>query len=138
MTNWILIVLCILCWSVWPLMMKFALSSISPIMIQVVIAYVYSMFAPAMFLYMKATGIAVEWSTKGIIYATIACTLSAAASLSFSTVIQRVPVNIVGSFTAIYPVITFLLSVIFLGESVTIMKFMGIMTIAVGIVLLSL
>lgn len=137
MPTWILICTCVLCWAIWPLVLKSASRNISPLMIQIIIAYVHSMFAPAMFLYLKASGVVADWNAKGMFFAAVACVLTTIASLSFSTAIQKAPVHIVMSFTAMYPAVTVLLSAIFLSESVTILKVVGIITVVVGVALLS-
>lgn len=137
MPTWVPIVTCMICWAVWPLVMKSASKSISPLMIQIVIAYVHSMFAPIMFLYMKATGVIADWSPKGMMFAGLACVLTTTASLSFSTAIQKAPIHLVMGFVSIYPVLTFALSMIFLGETVTVLKFFGIIAIVLGTLMLS-
>ena len=126
-----------MCWAIWPLVMKSASKSISPLMIQIVIAYVHSMLAPIMFLYMKASGVIADWSPKGVVLAGLACVLTTTASLSFSTALQRAPIHLVMGFVSIYPALTFALSTIFLGETVTIMKFFGIIVIGLGALMLS-
>ena len=96
------------------------------------------MFAPAMFLYMKASGVVADWNAKGMFFAAIACVLTTIASLSFSAALQKAPVHIVMGFVSIYPALTFALSAIFLSETVTVMKLLGILAIGLGSLLLSL
>lgn len=135
--NWILIATCIVCWGSWSLTQKVATRHMSPMMLQIVAAYVYSAVAPIFFLYIKATGARSDWNVSGVLWTVLACVLITIGGLSFSTVVQRAPVHTVVGFTSVYPVLTFVLSAIFLGESVTLMKLLGVAVIVAGVVLLS-
>ena len=135
--SWMLILICIVCWSVWSITLKVATKSISPLMVQVVVAYVQSAMAPAIFLYMKARNIPTEWTPKGVTYATVACILSSIAGLSFLTALQKAPAHLVVGLVSIYPALTLVLSVIFLGELVTVTKIAGIILIVCGTIFLS-
>jgi uncharacterized membrane protein len=110
----------------------------TPLMMQVVGAYVYSAIAPVAFLFMKATNITSDWNWRGVLWTSGACILATIASLSFNTAVQRTHVHLVVGFTSVYPVLSFLLCWIFLGEPVTTVKLLGIAAIVIGTVLLSL
>lgn len=70
-------------------------------------------------------------------WTSLACVLATLAGLSFTTAIQRAPVHTVIGFTSTYPVLTFALCALFLGEQVTWTKLAGIVAIVLGTVLLS-
>jgi transporter family protein len=106
-------------------------------MIQVISAYAYSMIAPVFFLYMKATGQRTNWTTSGIVWTCLGCVLATVASLAFTTAIQKTHVHIVVGFGSTYPILTFLMCSLFLGEPVTMSKIVGIVIIALGTVLLA-
>lgn len=137
MPTWLLIAICVICWGTWALFEKLGTRHASPLMMQVIGAYVYSAVAPVVFLYMKATNTQSDWNWRGVAWTAGACVLATIASLSFTTAVQRAQVHLVVGFTSVYPVLTFLLCWIFLGEPVTWLKMLGIAAIVLGTVLLS-
>ena len=137
MPTWLLIVICILCWGAWAVFEKQGTRHVSPLMMQIIGAYVYSAIAPIAFLYMKATGQQSTWNIPGVAWTAGACGLAAIASLAFTTAIQRAQVHLVVGFSSVYPILTFILCAIFLGEPVTWLKLVGIATICFGVTLLT-
>lgn len=137
MPTWLLVTICVICWGTWALFEKMGTRYTSPLMMQVIGAYVYSAVAPIVFLYMKATNTQTNWSITGILWTAGACVLATIASLSFTTAVQRAHVHLVVGFTSIYPVLTFVLCWIFLDEQVTPLKMLGIAAIVAGTVMLS-
>lgn len=138
MPTWALIATCIICWSAWAVVEKVGTRHVSPLMMQVIGAYAYSALAPILFLYMKATGAPTVWNHQGVAWTVIACILATIASLAFQVAIQREHVHLVVGFTSTYPVLTFLLCALVLGEPVTLRKMFGIVAVVVGTVLLTL
>lgn len=132
MPNWLLILICIVCWGSWAVLEKQAVRYISPQMIQVVSAYVYSMIAPFSFLYMKITNQEVNWDIRGILWTSLACILGTIATLSFATAVNKTDVHYVVGFTSMYPLFTFLLCYLFLNESITSIKLFGLLFITIG------
>ena len=135
--TWLLVVVCVSCWGAWGVVEKLATKHVSPMMMQVIGAYAYSAVAPVVFIYMKASGTKSEWNPSGVLWTTLACALAVTASLSFCTAIQRTHVHLVVGFSAVYPLVTFVLCALFLGEPVTLQKFVGIIAIICGAVMLS-
>lgn len=137
MPTWLLVTICVICWGTWAVFEKMGTRHTSPLMMQVIGAYVYSVVAPIVFLYMKAANVATDWNARGVLWTAGACVLATIASLSFTTAIQRAHVHLVVGFTSIYPVLTFVLCAIFLGEQVTWLKMLGIVAIVTGTALLA-
>lgn len=138
MPTWFLIIVCVISWGVWSVMQKLATTHTSPMMMQVIGAYVYSAVAPLIFLYMKATNSTTTWSTKGIMWTTASCVVAIIASLSFATAVQKAHVHTVVGWTSTYPVLTFILCTIFLGEAVTFTKLIGMTLVVMGTIALAL
>lgn len=107
-------------------------------MIQLIAMYVYSAFAPVLFLAMKSQGVVMEWSGRAIVWTTLACILTTSAATAFAYAIQRTQVHLVTGLTGLYPVLTFGLCWAFLGEDVTLKKLLGILTIVIGTILICL
>jgi len=138
MQTWFLIVISIVCWGAWAVAEKISLKYMSPLMVIIVGMYVYSSIAPLLFLYMKSKGMPTDWDLRGIVWAIITTLLSTVAGLSFIHLIQRAHVHTAVGFTSIYPILTFVLCAIFLGEPVTVLKLFGIITIVAGTMMLSM
>lgn len=107
-------------------------------MIQLITAYVYSAIAPAMFMYMKATGRVTNWSVRTISWTVVSCLLIVTGALSFSTAVQKAPVSSVVAWTSTYPLLSVLMCWAFLGEPVGTLKAVGMLVVVVGLVLLNL
>lgn len=135
---WALISICIICWGSWAFIQKLALHNSSPMMIQVITAYVYSGLAPLLFLAMKAADIPITWNRSVITWATLGCLLAVTAGVAFTTAIQKTPVHYVVCFTSAYPILTYVLCTVFLGEPVTIQKFLGIIVVVAGLILITI
>lgn len=138
MSSWILIAACIVSWGTWAICLKQGTRYVSPLMLTIINSYVYSAIAPLALLYAKASGHETNWNARGIAWAAASVLLVSVANISFATAIQRAPVYLVVGFTSVYPVFTFLLSAVFLGEHVTLMKLAGIVVTVAGVVMLSL
>lgn len=131
------IVLCIVAWGCWGIVQKLAIRHASPFMVQIISSYVYSIVGPVIFLYMKATKQEMVWNPSGIAWTTLSCVLAVAGGLSFSAAIQRAPVNSVVGLTSAYPVLTFLLAAVLLGEPVTLRRVIGIVVVAAGLIIVN-
>lgn len=127
----------IFCYGIWGFAQKFAIKTMSPLMVQLCVAYVYSSLAPVVFLYMKSTGVPMEWNTSGIIWSTVAVLSGIFGSLALLTALQSSAAGLTSSIASTYPLITLVLGVVFLGEIITVQKFMGVVTIIVGLALIS-
>ena len=134
----ILIVLCIVGWSFAIIFDKLATRHANPFSIMMIGCYVYSAVAPVLFLYMKASGIDTGLNIGAIAWTVAACVSALIANIAFITAIKRSYVNTIVGLTSSYPVFTFLLCVLLLGEKVSITKMIGITIIAIGTALLML
>ena len=138
MNVWFYVVFVVISWGTQHVLDKFALAHTSPQMIQVVSALCYALVAPIMLCYMKATGMSIDWDIRSIGWIAIASTLATLASIAFLTALQRMQTHLVIGLTSCYPLVAFLLCIMFLGESITTLKLIGITAIIAGTVLLGL
>ncbi len=131
------IVICIIAWGCWGIAQKLAVKHASPLMMQVISSYVYSIVGPIVFLYMKAAGKETTWAPYGIAWTLLSCVLAVIGGLSFSMALQRASVNSVVGLTSAYPVLTFLLAATLLGEPVTLRKMLGIVIVSTGMIIIN-
>ncbi len=138
MPSWLLIAACIVSWGTWAICLKQGVRYVSPMMLLIINSYVYSVIAPIALLYVKATTGETNWNPRAIAWSATSVLLVTIANFCFGTATQKVPVYLVVGFTSVYPIFTFALSAIFLGEAVTLMKLVGIVVTVAGVVMLSL
>jgi uncharacterized membrane protein len=137
MRDSIWIALAILGWGSWALFEKLAVRNMSPVMIQLASAYIYSAFAPIMYLAMKAKGVNFEWTSAGIGWTVAASCAATLANYAFLFAIEDRPVSGVMAWTQTYPAISFVLCWLVLGESFSLTKIVGIVMLVCGGVLMS-
>ena len=132
-----MIVFCIVAWGAWAVTQRMALRYMTPVPIQLVTMFAYTVLAPLVLLTMKVRGVTMTWSTTGIVWSMASCVLVLCANLCFLVAISRMPAYLVTSFTSVYPAFTVLLCWLFLGEQITSMKTFGISMIIAGIVVVT-
>lgn len=126
------IMLAVLGWGVWALFEKLAVRSMSPLLIQLTSAYIYSAFAPVMYLAMKAGKSSFEWNAMGIFWTLLASLAAILANYAFLFAVENRPVNEVMAYTQTYPALSFLLCWAVLGEAFTFTKVVGIVMLVMG------
>ncbi len=134
---WLYIAVAIVAGGCWGIVQKMALRDSSPLMVTVVSAYVYSIIGPAVFLYMKGAGKSVSWSMSSILWVCLACVLVTVKAFAFSSAVQQAPVGLTVGLTGAYPLLTFALSALVLGEAVTLQRLVGVAVVSIGILVLS-
>lgn len=135
MPTWSFIAIAIVGWAFWGITEKLAVKNMSPMVVQLTSAYVYSAIAPLAYLFMKARGDIFDWNARGILWTSTGAILATIAGYAFLFAIEKMEVHRVIAFTSVYPILTFALSYIFLGESVTWWKMFGIVMICMGTML---
>ena len=71
--------------------------------------------------------------TQGAIWAAAANVFSITASFAFLRAVKTTDVSIVTLTTSVYPIVTFVLAVVFLDERITIWKVVGIPIVIFGV-----
>ena len=137
MRDSIWIALAILGWGTWALFEKLAVRNMSPLLIQLTSAYIYSAFAPIMYLSMKAKGVPFDWGSPGIFWTLMASLAATLANYAFLFAVQDRPVNEVMAWTQTYPIISFMLCWLVLGETFTLSKVIGAVMLVCGCVIMN-
>ena len=127
-----LILICTLCWGFWAFTEKMALRHMPTLSVQATGMAVYMALTPLMFLFLKTQGVPFVWNLPGLAWTVVTCLLAATAGIGFLYAIQSAPVYLVVGLTSVYPVVTFFLCWVFLGEALTLTKFAGMLTIVFG------
>jgi uncharacterized membrane protein len=131
----ILILITVLCWSVWGLVNKIAVQKLHPAYMQLISCMVAIITIPVCLLMIKNVR-APEFSWSGVIWTASGSVLATIAYFSYIYGLKVGEVGTISVLSSCYPALTFIMAVLFLGESITATKIVGIIFILTGIVIL--
>lgn len=113
---------------------KYASSSLHPIMVALISLITYACLLPLAFLVIKVN---TAVTLPGIFFTIGSAIFLCAGTLGISFALQAgEPVGKVAALTSLYPALTLMLSCIFLGESITIRKVIGVVLAIVAVAIL--
>ncbi len=135
MSTWFLpALLALLFWGVWGLFQKLATNHMPPRAVYIVSA----LGAVVVVLVVLTTSrFPLHLSAEGTIFAVVAGVCSSLGGLLFLHAVSRGAASVVITFTALYPVITVILSFSLLREAITLKQGMGIVLALLSMVLLA-
>lgn len=109
----------------------------SPLMVEIVVSYVYSAVAPLLFLYAKSSGVEITWNASGVMWS--ACTVICAiiAQVALLLALRTGDVGTVNVMVSAYPILTCVLGIAVLGESFSVAKIVGVCLVMCGLGLIS-
>lgn len=134
MPTYLLIIIAILGWGTAPLFHKVANTNMHPFVSAAVITTVYAIITPFYFVFFKFD---TKTNLTGIICAVLGALCMLIGSTAYFFTLRNVEAGRVAAMTGLYPVITFILSSIFLGEDFTIKKIIGIFFAIISLFFLS-
>jgi transporter family protein len=136
MANWV-ILLCSIIWGFTTFLNKISVDKMSPLLMQIIVGICYIIFIPIAV--RLSGGISnIKWSTQSVLI-TVFCTILsifANTALYFSLKGNN-HAGRSSMIISLYPVITLLLSVIFLKECITLTKLIGIILMIMGAIILN-
>jgi transporter family protein len=110
-------------WGVGSLFYKAANSSIHPIMVSTIVTLVYMVITPLPFLFMNFDK---SVNTTGIWTSIVGGLLMCAGSMGYFYALRNGEAGEITTITALYPALTLLLSCLFMGETMSIKKGVGV------------
>lgn len=131
-------ILILLAWGLWGFFGKYALKFISPvslILFETIGAIIVQLFVLLFLFYSKQK---FNVSTTGISIAMLVAFFGVIGTILFFFTLSKTKASILVPLTALYPVITIILSFIFLKEKVTLIQGIGIVLAIIASVLLSI
>ncbi len=137
MRDWAYIAAATFFWGWWVLTSKLAVKNMPPLLVQLVMLYVYSAAAPLAFLVMKWRGDTFAWTRAGIVWASITACLGLAAVYSYMLAIENKPASLVNTVTSANPALGFVLCCAFLDEAFTFQKALGVILVVAGCAVIS-
>lgn len=131
-----LILIATFLWGLWGFFAKLAVGRLgSGAVLLNAVSFFITIF---LFLFFTNSIPSIKKDPIGIPFALFAGVCSGLASSLFYLAITKSPVGIMVAITALYPIVTIILSVLFLKESLTITKLMGIILGAFALILLAI
>lgn len=135
-TQLLLILTTIVFWGLWGFFSKLAAARIG---VQAAFFSSATLFIVIMgYLFTINQFAALKSDSSGIIFAVLAGICSGIASVIFYIILTKSPAGLTVAATSLYPLVTLLLSVAFLQESVTVIKAVGFSLAIIALILLSL
>lgn len=135
----LLIILCILMWGISTFLNRLSVERISPILLQSIVGMAYMLFIP---IALRLSGISnplhYKWSYYSVALTVTATLLSIGANIILYMSLKGSSTT--GASTmliSLYPLVTLILSALFLNEQFTVMKIIGIVTMVTGAILLN-
>lgn len=132
MNSNLLLLIAVLGWGLAGAFQKLAVARISSPFAILIFYAVTFLFTAA---YCLVSPPVVRWN-GGVVWAGLAAMVSASASIAFITLIRARDVSVIIGITACNPLVTFLVAIVFLGEQFTFAKFIGILFVLLGILIL--
>jgi len=133
--DWLIFALfSLVLWGLWGFFQKLATNHISPRNV-----YVFAVIGPLIVasIVLLSLNFRVQMHGKGVVYALLAGLAGSLGGLFFVHAVNRGKASIVITLTALYPVVTILLSFIILKEEITIRQGVGIVLALISMALLS-
>ena len=133
-TSNLLIFICVLLWGISSFLNRLSVERMPPLLMQVIVGSVFLFYIPVA---LKLTGVNnplnYKWSVYSVVLTVFATLCSITANVLLYTSIKGS--NTSGSSTmmvALYPIVTFILSIFILHEQFSIMKIIGVIVMLAG------
>jgi len=135
--TWVLLGISIGLWGLWGFAEKLALKGLAPYQVQVVMAVCSAMLIP-LYMYLARGASAALWPlTIYSGYCVLATLAGAGAGVCFLYALGRGSAGAVVAITAVYPIVTALLSFVFLGDVPELTFWLGVILTVSGVALIA-
>jgi bacterial/archaeal transporter family protein len=131
----LLILLTILGWGVGSLFYKIANDNMHPIMVSAAITVLFMVITPLAFIFLKFDH---KFNTVGIVAAVLGGACMCAGSMSYFFALRGGHAGLITALTALYPALTLILSMIFLGEHISFKQGIGILLALASFIILGI
>lgn len=118
-----LIIISIIGWGIGSIFYKLANNSIHPVMVSAITTATYLIITPLAFYFFNFNKTV---TTGGVLYIAFGALLMGTGSLAYYFALSKGNAGEITTITALYPVLTLIISCLFLGEEMTVRKTIGI------------
>lgn len=129
--------LAVLFWGLWAFFSKIATKYNHPVVITFFIYLIGPLFSIWLVFLIQKKNIAINWNFKGLLFIIFVIITGIFASIFYNTALTKGSVSIVTTLTSLYPIVTIILSLIFLNEQITITQIIGFVLVFSGAILLN-
>lgn len=134
--NWLtLSLIAMMCWGVWSLLTKVAFDHFNWYQVLITTSLVSILTSLLLYFHFRP---AFNIHSPGFFYAVFAGVASSIAVVAFYMALSRGKATIIVPLTALYPVVTIILSRLFLHERTTLLQSLGIALAIIAILLISM
>jgi bacterial/archaeal transporter family protein len=134
MSYILLIILTILGWGLGTFAYKLAGNFVHPFIMSTIITGLYFVLIPLAFIFLKFPR---TINTPGFLYSLLGGVCMCVGTIAYMFALKKGEVGIVTSITALYPALTMALSMVFLGETLSVKKCIGLVLACVSFVVLA-
>lgn len=137
MSTILCLIITIIGWAVSQNLWKIACKTLPPPAIPLIGALCSMMLLPVYYWILRKTSVptalTLKLSWQGITWAAAGYLVSAIGTLTYMYVLSQKDVSQTVSIVSVYPALTFLVAVIFMGEAFSFAKFIGLLLVLAGI-----
>ncbi|RLI34314.1 hypothetical protein DRO53_03885 [Candidatus Bathyarchaeota archaeon] len=134
-SSWLILSLAVVVmWGAWAFLVKLASQHLSWQEIFILSNLVFFLFTLGLLLYVKPS---FAGASQAVFYVLLAGTIGSLGTISFYTALSLGKASIIVPLTALYPVVTVILSVLFLHETLTVKQALGVALAIAAILLIS-
>jgi transporter family protein len=134
MSNMQLIIISIIGWGIGSIFIKMANDNIHPIMVSAIMTAMYVVLIPVSFLVIKVNH---SVNPNGVLYSLVGGLTMCIGSLAYFYALKNGNAGEVTAMTSLYPGLTLVLSIMFLGEGFSLKKGIGILLALASVYVLS-
>lgn len=132
-----LVLVAVVSWGIWAVALRKAVEAMPPLAAYVIYTVAGVLLIPAYLGLARAWNTPLRYTVIGSAWASLAAILVGIGTLALVYAMRERDTSEVVALTACYPLVTLVLALVFLGESLTVARVFGVLAIAVGAYLLS-
>lgn len=136
LTKILLLSITIISWGLWAFLQKIALQRLHPIQMLMIGCIVGCVLLPVYALALKQHNTPLSFHFGTALLVAVASLASAIGTVAYIYGIRSGELGTIAVLSCTYPVLTFILAVMFLGEAITVSKIIGILFVLFGVFVL--
>ena len=137
-TIWLLVLVATLAWGFWGIFDKKAVATAAPPVVLLISVLAQAVVALVAILAMRMSGQPIDWKSATLLWGGLSGLAVAGGMIAYLYALSQRDASWVLGITAGYPAIMVVLAVLWLGESVSLLRLAGIGVVMLGIYLIGL
>jgi bacterial/archaeal transporter family protein len=137
-TIWLLVLVATLAWGFWGIFDKKAVATASPPVVLLISTLAQAVVALVAIVALRMTGQPIDWKSETLVWGGLSGLAIAGGMIAYLYALAQRDASWVLGITAGYPAIMVVVAVLWLGESVSLLRLAGIGIVMLGIYLIGL